>query len=87
MPIVGPLVGSEGDGLRWQHATDGALIEIIDNCDLTGAFWTWAGVVTDEPVELVITDTTNGTTVSHLVWTDRRDVSRMADTSALTSCP
>jgi len=44
-------------------------------------------VVTDEPVELVITDTTDGTMVSHLVWTDRRDVSRLADTSALTSCP
>ena len=68
-------------------ATARTLVEIIDNCGLTGAFWTWAGVVTDEPVEMVITDTTNGTSVSHLVWTDRRDVSRLADTSALTSCP
>ena len=35
----------------------------------------------------VLRDTTNGTSVSHLVWTDRRDVSRLADTSALSSCP
>ena len=87
VPLVGPLVGSDAEGQRWEHATDGALVQIIDSCALTGAFWTWAGVVTDEPVELVITDTTDGTMVSHLVWTDRRDVSRLADTSALTSCP
>ena len=62
-----------------QVITDGALVEIIDSCALTGTFWTWAGVVTDEPVELVITDTTNGTSVSHLVWTDRREVSRLAE--------
>jgi len=87
VPLVGPLVGSDAEGKRWEHATDGALVEIIDSCALSGAFWTWAGVATDEPVELVITDTTNGTSVSHLVWTDRRDVSRLADTSALSSCP
>ena len=87
VPLVGPLVGSAAEGQRWEYATDGALVEIIDNCALTGAFWTWAGVATDEPVELAITDTTDGTSVTHLVWTDRRDVSRMADTSALTSCP
>ena len=87
VPLVGPLVGSEAEGLRWEHAADGVLVEIIDRCGLTGSFWTWAGVVTDEPVELAITDTTDGSSVSHLVWTDRRDVSRLADTSALTSCP
>lgn len=87
VPLVGPLVGSGDEGLRWDHATDGVLVEIIDNCALSGAFWTWAGVTTDEPVELVITDTTNGATVSHLVWTDRRDVSRLADTASLVSCP
>ena len=87
IPLVGPLVGSDAEGQRWEHATDDALVEIVDNCALTGAFWTWAGVAADEPVELIITDTTDGTTVSHLVWTDRRDVSRHADTSALTSCP
>ncbi|MEX1335964.1 MAG: hypothetical protein AB1Z66_11745 [Candidatus Limnocylindrales bacterium] len=87
VPLVGPLVGSDAEGRRWEHATEGALVEIIDSCALSGSFWTWAGVATDEPVELVITDTTDGTSVSHLVWTDRRDVSRHADTSALTSCP
>jgi hypothetical protein len=87
VPVVGPLVGSDAEGQRWEHATDGVLVEIIDNCALSGAFWTWAGVATEEPVELVITDTTDGTSVSHLVWTDRRDVSRLSDTSSLTSCP
>jgi hypothetical protein len=87
IPLVGPLVGSDAEGQRWEHAADGVLVEIIDACALTGAFWTWAGVVTDEPVEMVITDSKDGTSVTHLVWTDRRDVSRLADTSALTSCP
>jgi len=87
VPLVGPLVGSDAEGQRWEHASKTALVEIIDACALTGSFWTWAGVLADDPVELVITDTTDGTTVSHLVWTDRRDVSRMADTAALTSCP
>lgn len=87
IPLVGPLVGSEAEGQRWEHASEGTLVEIIDTCALTGTFWTWAGVVTDQPVELIVTDTTDGSSVSHLVWTDRRDVSRLADTSALTSCP
>lgn len=87
IPLVGPLVGSEAEGRRWEHASDTALVEIIDSCQLSGAFWTWAGVVADEPVELVITDTTDGTSVSHLVWTDRRDVSRHTDTASLASCP
>jgi len=86
VPLVGPLVGSDAEGQRWEHAGDGVLVQIIDNCALTGAFWTWAGVATEEPVELVITDTTDGTSVGHLVWTDRRDVSRLSDTSSLTSC-
>jgi hypothetical protein len=87
VPLVGPLVGSDAEGRRWEHASADALVQIIDACALSGSFWTWAGVLADEPVELVITDTQNGTSVSHLVWTDRRDVSRMADTSALSSCP
>ena len=44
-----------------EHSNDGALVEIIDTCALTGTFWTWAGVATDQPVEMVITDTTDGT--------------------------
>jgi hypothetical protein len=87
VPLVGPLVGSDAEGQRWEHASKTALVQIIDTCALTGSFWTWAGVLADEPVELVITDTTDGTLVSHLVWTDRRDVSRMSDTASLTSCP
>jgi hypothetical protein len=87
VPIVGPFIGSDAEGQRWEHATESALVEIIDTCALTGTFWTWAGVVTDEPIEMVITDTTDGTSVSHLVWTDRRDVSRLSDTGALASCP
>ncbi len=87
IPLVGPLIGSDAEGKRWEHANGEALVEIIDTCSLTGTFWTWAGVATDEPVELVITDSKDGTSVSHLVWTDRRDVSRHADTGALDSCP
>ena len=87
VPLVGPLVGSDAEGQRWEHANEDALVEIIDTCALTGTFWTWGGVVTEEPLEMVITDTTDGTSVSHLVWTDRRDVSRLADTDALASCP
>lgn len=86
IPLVGPLVGSDAEGRRWEHANETALVEIIDSCQLSGAYWTWAGVATDEPVELVITDMVDGTAVSHLVWTDRRDVSRHSDTSSLTSC-
>jgi hypothetical protein len=87
IPLVGPLVGSEAEGQRWEYAAEDALVEIIDTCALTGSFWIWAGVVTDQPVELIVTDTKDGSSVSRLVWTDRRDVSRLADTSAVTSCP
>ena len=87
VPLVGPFVGSDAEGSRWNYAASGAIIGIIDACDLGGTFWTWAGVRTTEPVELEVTDTTSGTTATHIVWTDRRDVSRMADTASLPTCP
>ena len=64
-----------------------AKVQIIDGCDLSGSYWTVAAAVTDEPLELVITDPQAGTTVSQLLWTDRESVSRLADTASLPSCP
>jgi hypothetical protein len=87
VPLAGPFVGTDDEGQRWEYASDDALVEIIDACGLSGSFWTVAGVATDEPVELIVTDTRSGTSASHLVWTDRRDVSRLADTSSLPVCP
>jgi hypothetical protein len=48
--------------------------------------WTWAGARTDAPLELVITDGSTGESVSHVVWTDGREVSRHSDTSTLAAC-
>jgi len=87
LPLLGPLVGSDAEGVLWQHGDDDALVQIMDACDLSGSFWTVAGALTDEPLELVITDTHNGTSVSQLLWTDRKDLSYTSDSSALASCP
>jgi hypothetical protein len=86
VPLVGPLQGSGDEGRYWEYRSNDALARVVDACGLGGTFWTWAGVTTDEPVELVVTDTKSGTSASHLVWTDRRDVSRLADTT-LAACP
>lgn len=87
IPLVGPLVGSRAEGELWQHRSDTALVEIIDGCELGGSFWTVAAAITDEPVELVVTDTTTGASARHVLWTDREEVSRLSDTSSLPSCP
>jgi hypothetical protein len=80
---TGPWQGSPGEGVYWEHATDGAMVRIIDGCALGGAFWTVAAAVTDEPLELVVTDRRTGNTLQQVLWTDREDVSRLADTAGL----
>jgi hypothetical protein len=87
IPLVGPLVGSEAAGRLWEHRSAGVLVQIVDACDLGGSFWTLAGAATDEPLELVITDTQSGGTATYLLWTDREDVSRLSDSASLTGCP
>ena len=87
LPLTRPIVGSDAAGTRWEYGSNEARVQISDSCRLTGSFWTWAGARTDEPLELAITDTVSGQTVSHLLWSDRREVSTMADTAALTGCP
>jgi hypothetical protein len=87
LPLIGPFQGSPGDGRLWEYGSDTAKVQIIDGCDLSGSYWTVAAAVTDEPLELVITDPQAGTTESQPLWTDRESVSRLADTASLPSCP
>jgi len=87
LPLTGPFVGSEAAGTRWEYGSADARAQIIDNCRLTGSYWTWAGARTDEPLELVVTDSETGESVAQLLWTDRREVSALADSAALTGCP
>ena len=87
VPLVGPLVGSAADGRLWEHRSDDVLVQIVDACDLGGSFWAFAGAVTAEPLELIITDTQTDSRVTNLLWTDREDVSRLADSTTLTGCP
>ena len=53
VPLVGPLAGSEQEGGRWDHRTEGTMVQLIDACDLSDTFWLWAGTRTDEPLALV----------------------------------
>jgi hypothetical protein len=83
LPLTGPWQGSPGEGVYWEHATDTAKVRIIDGCALGGAYWTLAAAVTDEPLELVVTDPRTGNALEQVLWTDREAVSRLADTSGL----
>ena len=83
LPLTGPWQGSPGEGVYWEHATDTAKVRIIDGCALGGAYWMLAAAVTDEPLELVVTDPRTGNALEQVLWTDREDVSRLADTSGL----
>jgi hypothetical protein len=87
LPLTGPYQGTSGESAFWQYAGDRAQVLIADGCGLSGTFWTVAAAVTDEPLELTITDTTTGTPVSTVLWTDRAEVSRLVDTASLTGCP
>ncbi len=87
LPLTGPFQGAAGDGQLWEYVSDIAKVQIIDGCDLSGSYWTVAAAVTDEPLELVITDTETGTSVSQLLWTDRESTSRLSDTASLRACP
>jgi hypothetical protein len=86
LPLSGPLQGAPGDGQLWEYGSDAAKVQIVDGCDLGDSFWTVAAAVTDEPLELVITDPTSGESATQLLWTDREAVSRLADTTSLPFC-
>jgi hypothetical protein len=87
LPLTGPYQGTDGEGVYWEHAADQAKVLIIDGCQLSGSFWMVAAAVTDEPLELTVTDVTTGVPVSNVLWTDRAEVSSLVDTASLTSCP
>ena len=74
-------------GVLWRYASQGAQVELLDACSLSSSFWTIAAADTDEPLQLMITDSVTGTSASHLLWTDRADTSWLADTSSLPICP
>lgn len=86
LPLTGPLVGDDAEGLLWEYEAPGAKAVVIDACALSGSFWTVAATTTDEPVQLVVTDTETGTSAEYLLWTDREEVSRLADTAGLAAC-
>jgi hypothetical protein len=87
LPLTGPYQETPGEGLFWEHASDIAKVVIIDGCPLSGSLWTVAGAVTDEPLELTVTDTVTSSTTIFPLWTDREEVSRLVDTASLAGCP
>lgn len=86
LPLVGPLAGTEAAGTYWEYQSGDAKVQILDGCGLSGSMWTAAAAETDEPLQLVVTDTLSGATATHLLWTDRSDISRLTDTAALPAC-
>jgi hypothetical protein len=86
LPLTGPLQGSPGEGRLWEYESQGAKVQLIDGCEVSGTYWTVAAAVTDEPLELVVTDPQTGTSVTQLLWTDREDVSGLSDTVSLPFC-
>jgi hypothetical protein len=83
LPLTGPLQDSPGEGSYWEYSSDTAKVRILDSCGLGGTFWTVAAAATEEPLELVVTDTETGHAATHLLWTDREPISRLTDTAAL----
>jgi hypothetical protein len=86
LPLIGPLVGSPEAGTMWRYGDGDVLAEIVDGCSLTGSFWTIAATETDEPLQLVVTDSQTGVSSSSLLWTDRAEPASVADTSSLPIC-
>jgi hypothetical protein len=86
LPLSGPLQGAPGDGQLWEYSSQAAKVQIVDGCGLGDSLWTVAAAVTDEPLELVITDLVSGESATQLLWTDREAVSRLADTVSLPFC-
>jgi hypothetical protein len=86
MQLVGPLMGSDREGLLWRYRSKGAQVDLLDACSLSGSFWTVAAADTDEPLQLMITDSVSGGSASLLLWTDRADTSWLADTASLPIC-
>lgn len=86
LALIGPLVGSEEAGQLWYYANDDVKAVIADACALSDSFWTVAATETEEPVELVVTDTLTAVSASYLMWTDRPEPAWVADTESLPIC-
>jgi hypothetical protein len=86
LPLLGPLVGSEDEGRLWRYGDDGAFVEVIDGCELSGSFWTLAGAETDGPLELVVTDTLSGVVATHQLRPYRATMASLSDSSSMPGC-
>jgi hypothetical protein len=86
LPLIGPFEGSAGAGQSWEYGTEEAMVGIIDGCALSGSLWATAAAVTDEPLELSVSDPSTGASASFVLWTDRQETSRMVDTGSLAGC-
>lgn len=86
LPLVGPLEGSANAGRLWEYGGDGAKVQVVEACAISGTYWIIAGARTQEPLELVVGDPQTGVTVSQILWTDREAVSRLTDTVSLDIC-
>lgn len=86
LPLLGPLVGSAEAGRRWDYGADGVQVEIANGCALSDSFWVIAATETNEPLELVVTDSLTDGSSSHVLWNDRDGPAWIADTEGLESC-
>lgn len=86
LPLTGPLLGSDEAGMVWHYSDGDVQVQIVDACSLSGSFWTIAATETDEPLQLLVTDTLSGTAATYLLWTDRPEPASVADTENLPIC-
>ena len=61
-------------------------MQIVDGCGLSGSYWTLAGAITDEPLQVTVTDRETGASASQLLWNDKVETSWLADTVGLAAC-
>ncbi|HUP59099.1 MAG TPA: hypothetical protein VNA69_01630 [Thermoanaerobaculia bacterium] len=75
-------------GYLWFFGSDNVetVVKVLDACSFNNTFWVFAGGLTDQGVEMTITDTKNGTSK---VYRNTRGAAfaPVQDTSAFATCP
>ncbi|MFV2064750.1 MAG: hypothetical protein ACC726_14755 [Chloroflexota bacterium] len=86
LPLVGPAVGSDGDGRLWRYADGQTIAQVVDNCDLSGSYWTFAASVAEGAAQLVLTDARDGEATSYAFDARGDRAAALADSSTLRAC-
>ena len=86
LPLTGPYQDDPNEGQLWEYTSATAKVQVMDGCELGGAYWVVAAALTEQPLQVAVTDPETGASATFELAPEEEGVARVADTSSLSAC-